>query len=296
MDLKYLNTFRAIVEEGSFSRAAEKLGYTQSTITFQVGQLEGELSAKLFEKLGRRMVLTKAGEGLLPYVEEVLDSVDRLRCFQTDLAQCRGDLRVGAGETLLSYRLPPVLKEFHRQAPQARLFIRSMNCYDIRDALLDGALDVGIFYGDVGGLEGNLTTYPLGECPVALVASPQVKGAWPDYVTVGQEIPYPLLINEPNCIFRQMFEAYIKERSIRLDHTIELESIHTIKRLVEHDVGVTSLPRFAVEEELRDGRLEELTLGIEAPRLHPVCGHHKNKWLSPLVELFLDLVRKGPLV
>ena len=68
MDLKYLNTFRTIVEEGSFSRAAERLNYTQSTITFQMGQLEGELSAQLFEKVGRRMVLSQAGRRLLPYV------------------------------------------------------------------------------------------------------------------------------------------------------------------------------------------------------------------------------------
>ena len=76
MDLKYLNTFRTIVEEGSFSRAAERLNYTQSTITFQMGQLEGELSAQLFEKVGRRMVLSQAGRRLLPYVDQVLDAVD----------------------------------------------------------------------------------------------------------------------------------------------------------------------------------------------------------------------------
>ena len=66
MDLKYLQTFAAIVEEGSFTKAARKLNYTQSTITFQMDQLERELSARLFEKVGRNMVLTKAGESLIP--------------------------------------------------------------------------------------------------------------------------------------------------------------------------------------------------------------------------------------
>ena len=117
MDLKYLNTFRTIVEEGSFSRAAERLNYTQSTITFQMGQLEGELSAQLFEKVGRRMVLSQAGRRLLPYVDQVLDAVDQMRFFQEDLTQCRGEITIGVAETLLCYRLPPVLKAFHRQAP-----------------------------------------------------------------------------------------------------------------------------------------------------------------------------------
>lgn len=289
MDLKYLNTFRTIVEEGSFSRAAEKLNYTQSTITFQVGQLEEELSAKLFEKVGRRMVLTKAGEGLVPYVEEVLSSVDKLRCFQEDLDQCRGDLRIGVAETQLCYRMPPVLKEFCRRAPNARLFIRSMNCYDIRDELLEGKLDVGVFYADVGGFGDSLTTYPLETCPVILAGSPRTRAAWPDFVTPDRDIPVPLIINEPNCIFRQKLEGYLRDRAIRLDHTIELGSIPTIKGLVESDVGVTVLPRFAIEEELARGTLEEIPIPMEAPVLHAVCAHHKNKWLGPLVRLFLDL-------
>ena len=137
MELKYLNTFKTIVEEGSYIRAAERLNYTQSTITFQIGQLEQELSTSLFEKIGRKMVLTKAGENLIPYVNEVLVSVDKLRNFDDDLAECQGDLRVGVGETLLCYQLPAILKEFHSQAPKARLFLRSMNCYDIRDELMD---------------------------------------------------------------------------------------------------------------------------------------------------------------
>ena len=73
MELKYLNTFKVIVEEGGFTKAAERLNYTQSTITFQIGQLEQELSAKLFERIGRRMVLTKAGERLIPYVGRCIE-------------------------------------------------------------------------------------------------------------------------------------------------------------------------------------------------------------------------------
>ncbi|MCC8078585.1 MAG: LysR family transcriptional regulator [Oscillospiraceae bacterium] len=97
-------------------------------MTFQIGQLERELNTELFEKIGRRMALTKAGEQLLPYVDDVLNSVDRLRFGAWDISQCRGEVRVGVAETQLCYRLPPILREFHRQAPNARLLLRSMNC------------------------------------------------------------------------------------------------------------------------------------------------------------------------
>ena len=292
MDLKYLNTFRTIVDEGSFSKAADRMNYTQSTITFQIGQLEQELNSRLFEKIGRRMVLTKAGEQLIPYVDNVLDSVDKMRNFERDLAECRGDLHIGVGETLLCFRLPAILKEFHEMAPNARLFIRSMNCYDIRDELLNGSLDLGVFYQDVGGFGSNLETCVMGEFETVLVGSPHTKENYPDFITPDQKIPLPFIINEPNCIFRQMYEEYTRSRSILMDHTIELWSIPTIKNLVKSDVGVSYLPRFAVKEELEHGNLVEIETAIESPYITAVCAHHKNKWVSPLMQLFMDLCRK----
>lgn len=291
MELKYLQTFRTIVEEGGFSKAAEKLNYTQSTITFQIGQLEQELSTSLFEKIGRKMVLTKAGEHLIPYVDEILQSVDKLRFFEDDLSECRGDLHIGIGETLLCYRFPSILKEFHRRAPKARLFLRSMNCYEIRNELLNGTLDLGVFYEDVGGFGSGLTTYPLGSYPMILVASPETKKRCPDFITPDRVLQVPFIINEPNCIFRQIFEQYLRENAIILDHTIELWSIPTIKNLVKSDVGISYLPAFTVQEELAAGELEEIPTAITEQTITAVCAHHKNKWISPLMQLFLDLVQ-----
>ena len=76
MDLKNLRTFQTVVQEGGFNKAAEKLNYTQSTITFQINQLEQELGLRLFEKIGRRMVFPQAGQQLLPHAAEVLAAVD----------------------------------------------------------------------------------------------------------------------------------------------------------------------------------------------------------------------------
>lgn len=277
MELKYLRTFQTIMEEGSFSKAARKLNYTQSTITFQIGQLEQELSVRLFEKIGRRMLPTKAGEQLLPYVKDVLLSVDRMRCFENDLAEYRGNLRLGVGETLLCYRIPPVLKAFHQHAPNTKLFLQSMNCYDIRDELLKGSLDLGIFYEDVGGFGGGLAAFPFGKYPLVLVASPETKRRFPDFITPNRKIPVPFVINEPTCIFRQLFEKYLNQKSIALDYTIELWSIHTIKSLVKNNVGISFLPAFAVQDELNRGELAEIRTDLSDIRISAICGYNKNK-------------------
>lgn len=292
MDLKYLYTFRTIVDEGGFNKAAQKLNYTQSTITFQMNQLEQELSTCLFEKIGRKMVLTKAGESLIPYVDEILQSIDKLHSFESNLSEYQGDLRVGVAETQLCYRFPAILKEFHLKAPKARLFLRSMNCYDIRDELLNGTLDIGVFYEDVGGFGSSLVTYEIGTFPTILLASPETQRQFPDFIKPDQVLSLPLVINEPNCIFRQMFEEYLREKSIRLGHTIELWSIPTIKNLVASGVGITYLPLFTVQEELKTEVLKEIGTDMEEPAITAVCGHHKNKWISPLMQLFIDLCKE----
>lgn len=292
MDLKYLYTFRTIVDEGGFNKAAQKLNYTQSTITFQMNQLGQELSTCLFEKIGRKMVLTKAGESLIPYVDEILQSIDKLHSFESDLSEYQGDLRVGVAETQLCYRFPAILKEFHLKAPKARLFLRSMNCYDIRDELLNGTLDIGVFYEDVGGFGSSLVTYEIGTFPTILLASPETQRQFPDFIKPDQVLSLPLVINEPNCIFRQMFEEYLREKSIRLGHTIELWSIPTIKNLVASGVGITYLPLFTVQEELKTEVLKEIGTDMEEPAITAVCGHHKNKWISPLMQLFIDLCKE----
>lgn len=291
MDLKYLNTFMTIVQEGSFSKAAGLLNYTLPAITFQIQQLEAELSTKLFEKIGRQMIISPAGERLIPYAQEVLLSVEKLKSLNASLQQLEGSLTLAMAETQLCYRLPPVLKKFHERAPRAKLILRSMNCYEARDALINGSIDLGVFYEDVGGTQNSLICYEIEACSLSLVASPSTKKAFPDFITPERHLDVPFLIDESNCIFRQIFERYLKEKKISLSHTIELWSIPTIKNLVENDMGISFLPTFTVQHELESGRLCSIRTdsGLETRRITAVCAHHKNKWISPLMELFIQL-------
>ena len=119
-----------------------------------------------------------------------------------------------------------------------------------------------------------------------------MKRQFPDFITPDRALPVSFIINEPDCIFRQIFERYLREKSIRLNHTIELWSIPTIKNLAANSVGVTYLPLFAAKEELDAGILEEIPTGLGHPNITAVCGYHKNKWISPLMQLFIDLCKR----
>ena len=130
---------------------------------------------------------------------------------------------------------------------------------------------------------------------MTLVASPEVKKLCPDFITPDRVIPIPFIINEQTCIFRQIFEQYLREKSIVIDHTIELWSIPTIKNLVKSNVGISFLPTFTVQTELDTGELEKIPTDITDKTITAVCAHHKNKWISPLIQLFIDLCCPNPL-
>jgi DNA-binding transcriptional LysR family regulator len=225
MDLRRFITFKTIVEEGSFAQAARKLCCTQSTVTFQIQQLEQELSYPVFEKVGRRMALTPAGKLLLPQVRELTRVMEGIRQISTSEEIVAGDLRVMVGETLLAYKMPEVLRLFRLKAPKVRLSLQSVNCYVIRDSLLNDNTDLGVFYR-VGHDEALQMEY-FGQQELVLVASPQFPDF--DFTQIEQHIPVSFIINEPQCVFRQIFESTLRERKITLDNTIELWSIESIK-------------------------------------------------------------------
>ncbi len=268
MDLRRFITLKTVVEEGSFLRASQKLCCTQSTVTFHIQQLEQEFSVQLFEKIGRRMCLTREGKKLLPHIYELTRVMDTLREAAKKESDPDGELRVVSGKTLLSYRMPQVLQRFRQRAPKVRLSLQSLNCYVIRDALLNDEADVGVFYRV--GNDDALNRRELGEQSLVLVASPQIADV--DFTEPGRHNACSFIINEPQCVFRQIFESTLRQRRITVETTIELLSIESIKRCVAANIGVSYLPRFAVEKELESGELIELPFGEQSQPLRQ-CAH-----------------------
>lgn len=289
MELKNLRTFQAVVDQGSYQKAADGLGYTQSTVTVHIQQLEEELGVPLFERVGRRMVLTQVGEQALAQARELLAAADRLAQLGRAGHELSGTLRVDMAETLLCYKTQPVIQTFRKLAPQVRLIIRSRNCLDIVENVRSGACDLGVGY-DMDWSRDALEVETMGEYEVILLASPGF--CHPDLVTRDQRKPVSLITDEPDSIFRRRLEDYLRLRAITLDATLELWSIETIKRCVISNLGFTYLPRFTAEDELADGRLVELIAPISGARFPALCAWRKNRWVTPAMELFMQLLRE----
>lgn len=291
MDIRHLKTFKSIIEEGNFSNAAMKLGYTQSTVTSQIQQLEQELSVKLFEKIGRNMILTHLGKELIPYADELLNTVKKIESIGKYGDNITGELKIAVAESLMSYKLQNVLSMFKEKAPNVKLSMVSLNCYAIKNMLANGEVDLGLMY-NVGSKNDSLCAVKLSDFSVALVGSPQFEQEKLDFCQPNQKINTSLIINEVESVYRKILEGYFFDKNILLNNTIELGSIEAIKKCVASNLGISFLPYFTIEEDLNNGKLKELNVGCLDAKITAIYAYHKNKWISPAMSLFIELVRE----
>ena len=288
MELKYLRTFKTIIDEGSFQNAAERLNFSQSTVTFQIQQLEQSLSVKLFERIGRKMAVTQAGKEILPHIDAILDEVASIERYGKDIRELGGELTVSMPETLLTYKSQRALKRFREEVPRVRLSLQMHNCFVIRDQILSGAVDCGFHY-DVGGYNNSIHSEKIAEYEIALVCSPELRER--DFITKHRRKDVSLITAERDNVYYIMCSRYLSERDIVLNGVLELGSVEAIKRSVTSNIGIAALPRFTVEDELAKGELHEIETKMRDRRISVLCAFHKNKWMSPAMERFILLMK-----
>ncbi|WP_455542785.1 LysR family transcriptional regulator [Intestinibacter sp.] len=281
---------KTIVETGSFADAARKLNYTQSTITFQIHKLENELSFKLFEKVGRKMIVTQAGKEILPYIDSINQSVEQIKNHGLKTNELTGDLKIVLTETLLTYRIQPVIEEFRLQAPHVKLSILPLNCYEIQNNLLKGSTDIVIHY-DSNEYNSNIYTEVLESFDTILVASQSLDESLCDFYTPHQMKPLCFITNDKRSILYRIFDNYTKEKDIEFDGIMELGSIESIKKSVISNLGIAFLPKYVIENELNNGLLKELKMDTKNKKINAIFAYHKNKWISPATQLFINILK-----
>jgi len=287
VDIKALKTLRAIAETGSFQAAANKLNYAQSTVTFQVQQLEQELTLQLFEKVGRKMVFTQAGKDLLPSIDSILGTVTAMKNYGKAADALTGELRIAIPDTLLTYRMQPILQAFHAAAPAVQLSLQMANCFTIPQRVANGTVDLGVHY-DVGGYGANMVVERLQNFPLVLVASTQRDPATVNLQVNHQRLDCALITDDRESIYHKRFAAAIAERDISFPHFLEIGSVEAVKQSVISDLGVAYLPQFVVQPELDAGQLQVLPTAFAQETLTAVYIHRKNKWQSPLFREFIQ--------
>jgi DNA-binding transcriptional LysR family regulator len=291
MNLKYLRTIQTIYQTGSFQKATNALNYAPSTVTFQVQQVEKQLQLQLFTKHGRRMLLTSAGQKILPLIEQLLDDADALSTFHNSDDSIQGTLSIAVPESLLTYQLKPVLQAFKKQAPHVALTIKVLNCYDIFAQMVDHNVDLAIHY-DVRQYSTNIHTGPLKTYPLTLVGSPQLSLTEQDFITPHQSKLICQIQNDPHARYLEIFNQYLRNRQISLAPPLELWSIESIKQSVISNLGVAFLPTFTVATELESNQLVSLHTEISQPTLTAIAAIDQNQPQSEAQKLFIKILNQ----
>lgn len=291
MNTKYLVTLATIIETGSFQKAATKLNYTPSTVTSQIRQLEDELSLKLFEKVGRRMELTQAGRDIFPFVESILQNVEKINNYQKDISEITGTLRLVAPDSIFIYVMQPIIQAILHEAPHVRLVINSVPSDEINQTIVNGAADIGIdcdkgHYPDTVIHKASL---PFQAC---LIGSPFMNPTDQDFISPHQRKSFSLICNEPSANYQRELERYFDRKDIVLNPPMKLQSIEAVKRSVMNDLGIAYVPQFSVQEELKSGALLHLKTELDDEYFPAVCVFHRNKWVSPQMKLTFKILHE----
>ncbi|HEY7021605.1 MAG TPA: LysR family transcriptional regulator [Ktedonobacterales bacterium] len=257
MNLHQLEIFRAVVERGSVSRAAEALYLSQPGVSLQIKALEKSLGLSLFEKHGRTLRLTEAGHELLKYSERIFALLDETRQVMEELGGAtRGTVKVAASTTAGIYVVPPALGAFHRANPQIKLTLDVVNRITAQERLLNDEVDLAVM---------GLIEHPQDLEVAAFAPNELVVIAAPDNpLTQQRQIPLEalagetLLLREQGSGTRTDVEAMLKERGIEVSIMMELRSSGAIKQAVAAGLGVAVMPLGALELELLAKRVAVL--------------------------------------
>jgi DNA-binding transcriptional LysR family regulator len=291
MELRQLATFQAVASTLSFTRAAEALDYAQSSVTAQIQGLEAELGVPLFERLGKRVVLTDAGQRLQGYAERMLRLAEEARSAVQDGEEPAGALTIGAPESLCVYRITQVLSRYNARFPRVQVIFHPGMCAELQRALHEGKLDLAFLLEPLLP-SGTLVVEALIPEPMLLLAHPGHHLARAPRVEPYMLDAEAVLLTEAGCSYRVPFERSLAQAGARPANITEFGNIEAIKQCVMAGMGVAFLPAITVAGELAQGRLVALPWTDEDYGLLTQMAWHRNKRISPALRAFIDLTRQ----
>lgn len=290
MELRDLRTFAAVARLLSFHRAAAELNAAQSTVSARIAALETELGVRLFERLGRRVALTEAGERLVQYAAKLIDVEDEARAWVTGESRLRGMLTVRVPESLCAYRLPPVIAAFRRRHPEVALHLTACTLNGLEKDLRQGITDLAFVMADsVRG--GDLNVEAVGVEPLLLVAAPHHPLATRGRVTARDLHGVTLALSTADCAYRAAFEEALAAEGVQPAAGLEFSSAAALRGCVASGTGITLLPEAAVRDDLRAGALRALAWADQPFETAVLMVRHRGKWVSPYMGTFMALCR-----
>lgn len=289
MEIKNLITFVRLTEVQNFSKTAEQLGYSQSAVTMQIKQMEAELQTQLFERIGKHVKLTQAGERLLPYALEILDSVRKAEGIVQEPERISGKLRIGTSESYVTSILPPVIMEFSEICPHVEIITDTALVQELFTMLRQNDVDIIYFLDQKIYFPEWVKVLEQPE-HIFFVASSDSELAGKKRISIEQLLQEPLCLTEKGISYRYALEQSLAEKGYELHPFWEVGNTDVIIRFLLKNKGISFLPEYTVQDYIQNGQLTVLDTECEEFVMWSQLVYHRNKCVTPQMAKFIDLM------
>ena len=290
MDIKNLNTFVQVAELLSFTQAADKLGYSQSTVSFQIRQLETELGVSLFDRINHTIALTDKGREMLQYAHDIIKLTEDMSKVASGEQAISGLVRIAIAQSLCDWLLTERFAQLHTDYPGITMKIIAGDTEEMfrllgrNEADLVFTLDNHIYHRDYVLVDEE----QLGVHFVA-ASSSDLCGR---RLTVEEIAAEPFLVTEKGMSYRRLMEEQLAKRNLEIMPILESGSTDLLCRLAEQGMGVAYLPDYVTEKSVREGRLRRLDVPEIKVDIWKQMFYHRDKWVSPQMKIVMEYLTK----
>lgn len=290
MDLLQLEHFLAIVEERTFTRAAERVSRTQPAVSQSIKKLEDEIGAPLFARDVHEVTLTEAGRVLADYARKMVGMRDEAMRRVAELkAMKAGTLKLAAHESAAVYLLPAALRAYLQQYPDIRVGIQRTALAEIPRRVMDREVDLGFVKDEPAFHELQFAEVHTDE--MVLVASPTHALAKRTDVAMKDLADEPFILHHGCSATAEMVLRLFDQHAVRCRIVAELWSFENVKTFVQEGVGIAIVPGITVKQELRDGTLARVPLRELGMPRRTLMIYREDGYLSKPAAELIKLVR-----
>ena len=291
MDLRSLNTFIQVSELASFTKAAERLGYSQPTVSFQIRQLEEELGVRLFDRIGHTVSLTEEGREALNYAQSICRIANEMSSEAIKNKHNKSVIRIAMADSLLGPMIVDNFSEFRRRHKNISLKITTAGTDELFSLLDHNGADI------VCTLDTHIynmsyvvsSESKLGAHFICSASSPLTEAT---YLEINDLLAYPFILTEKGMSYRRMLDEKLAKMSLEVSPVLEIGSADLICDLVKDGAGLSFLPDYVTEKGVRSGELARLSVKDFDFELWQQVLYHRDKWITPEMQTVIDYLSK----
>lgn len=287
MDLRALKIFIEVAELKSFTRAGERLGYSQPTVSFQIRQLEQELGVPLFDRIGHTVSLTDAGEEALRNAQKICNMSEEMVLATRQTREISGTISIGMADSLCSPLIAAGFGRFRQRYPGLSLQVYDAGTDELFRMLDHNAVDM-ICTMDSRTYDTSYVTASEEPMGVHFVVSARNPLAAMEHVTLEELLDHPFLLTEKAMSYRRLMDERLAERSLEVRPVLETARADLICQLVEEDMGVSFLPDYVTGAGVRSGKMKRLEVPDFQVEVWKQLLYRREKWVSPRMKALID--------